>query len=187
MLLGTGVLLLRHDPEVQLPDLMLAEADALVREDVGCGAHGQPDRRVGFPMPGRPRKITFSLLAKVQCGEVGDQVAFQAAGRGGVNSSMLLQAGKRAAPGQGGDQLHLPGPPTTHRGLPVPHQHPRHRPKRELPMPIQLVDAAVCPMCAPQHHDQDQDEHDAPRVAFNARTPSPGATFATRRSEVRVP
>ena len=27
----------------------------------------------------------------------------------------------------------------------------------------QLVDAAVCPMCAPEHHDHDQDAHTAPQ------------------------
>jgi hypothetical protein len=39
----------------------------------------------------------------------------------------------------------------------------------------------------PQHHDHDQDAHNAPRGVLNARSPSPGATFATRRSGVRVP
>jgi hypothetical protein len=49
------------------------------------------------------------------------------------------------------------------------------------------ADAAVCPMCAPPHHDHDQDAHNAPRGVLSARSPSPGATFATRRSGVRVP
>jgi hypothetical protein len=30
-----------------------------------------------------------------------------------------------------------------------------------------VVDASVCPMCAPEHHDHDQDARNAPRVARN--------------------
>jgi hypothetical protein len=41
-----------------------------------------------------------------------------------------------------------------------------------------VVDAAVCPMCAPEHHDHDQDARNAPRVA---RNPAPyRATFGER-------
>jgi hypothetical protein len=50
------------------------------------------------------------------------------------------------------------------------------------------ADAAVCPhVWPPPHHDHDQDAHNAPRGVLSARSPSPGATFATRRSGVRVP
>jgi hypothetical protein len=51
----------------------------------------------------------------------------------------------------------------------------------------QLSMRPCAPCVPPQHHDHDQNAPNAPRGVVNARSPSPGATFATRRSGVRVP
>jgi hypothetical protein len=52
---------------------------------------------------------------------------------------------------------------------------------------VQLSMRSCAPCVPPQHHDHDQDAHNAPISVLKARSLSPGATFATRRSGVRVP
>jgi hypothetical protein len=49
------------------------------------------------------------------------------------------------------------------------------------------ADGAVCPCVPPEHHDHDQDAHNALTVTPNVRGVLPSETFATRRSGVRVP
>jgi hypothetical protein len=38
IVLGAGPLLLLHDPEIEIPDLLTAQVYALIREEVGRGA-----------------------------------------------------------------------------------------------------------------------------------------------------
>jgi hypothetical protein len=51
----------------------------------------------------------------------------------------------------------------------------------------QLSMWSCAPFVPPENHDHDENAHDAPKATPNARSPRPGATFATRRSGVRVP
>jgi hypothetical protein len=49
------------------------------------------------------------------------------------------------------------------------------------------ADAALCPhVWPPPHHDHDQDAHNAPRGILSARSPSPGATFASLGAQAAV-
>ena len=51
----------------------------------------------------------------------------------------------------------------------------------------QLSMRPCAPCVPPQHHDHDQDAHNAPRGVLNAPSPPPGATFARRWSLIAQP